>query len=119
MSIHMHSKLQLVHAARRADWTMFEYLLEQGGMISSNADSDADTQAVDALVRRRGTWIDAAGYLAHQHRIPSAAVRTIHEYLVGYNWQAVCDAIFRTSDNPSSLNRSINPLNIDESYYLL
>ena len=79
--------MQLIHAARRGDWTMFEYLLERGASIPF------DTQAIYVLLQRREDWIAVARFLAHQHHVPLAAVRTIHEFVVGFNWSAVCGPV--------------------------
>ena len=91
-SLHDHTVLllQLIYAARQSDWPMFEYLVERRPITSTAAESDADVQAV---MQRRESWVVAARTLAHQHRIPLSAVRTIHEYVVGFNWSAVCEAI--------------------------
>ena len=81
-----------MHAARQGDWTMFEYLLERGATLPSNLDSD-DAQAIGGMVERREDWITVARCLAHRYHIPLTAVRTIHEYVVGFNWPVVCQAI--------------------------
>ena len=85
--------MQLIYAARQADWPMFEYLVEQGAVARTITEPDADVQAVNGLMQRRESWVAAARTLAHQHHIPLSAVRTIHEYVVGFNWSAVCEAI--------------------------
>ena len=74
---------------------MFEYLLERGAVVTSitESDSDDDTQAVNGLMQRRGSWMAAARPLAHRYHIPLTAIRTIHEYVVGFNWSTVCKAI--------------------------
>ena len=85
--------MQLIHAARRGDWTMFEYLLERGAVLPSNIKSAADAQAVAGVVGRREDWLAVAACLAHRYHVPLTAVRTIHEFVVGFNWSVVCQAI--------------------------
>ena len=72
---------------------MFEYLLERGAVVPSIMESDADAAAVHGLMQRRESWVVAAKFLAHECRVSLTAVRTIHEYVVGFNWSVVCEAI--------------------------
>ena len=72
---------------------MFEYLLERGAIAHSVTESNADAAAVDDLMRRRESWVVAAKFLAHERHVSLTAVRTIHEYLVGFNWSVVYEAI--------------------------
>ena len=81
----------LVHAARRGDLSMFEYLMERGADITSNDELPEDRDMIAAMLQRRQEWIDQAVLLSHEWRIPLTAVRTIHEYVVGFNWSAVLD----------------------------
>ena len=72
---------------------MFEYLLERGAVLPFNLESDADAQAIAGMAGCRADWVAVARWLAHKYHIPLAAVRTIHEYVVGFNWSVVCEAI--------------------------
>ena len=81
----------LAHAARRGDLSMFEYLVERGSDITLDHDLPEDRDAIAAMLQRRQEWIDQAVLIAHRWHIPLTAVRTIHEYVVGFNWSAVLD----------------------------
>ena len=72
---------------------MFEYLLERGATLPSKIKPAADAQAIGGMVERREDWITVARCLAHGYHVPLAAVRAIHEYVVGFNWPVVCQAI--------------------------
>ena len=76
----------LIHAARRNDLSMFEYLVEHGAVISPDEEMD---ESIVAMFRRRQNWINQATALAHRWHVPLTAMRTIHEYVVGYNWAVV------------------------------
>ena len=57
---------------------------------------------IAAMLRRRQEWIDQAVLLAHRWHVPLIAVRTIHEYVVGFNWPAVLEGFntqMRVSDD--------------------
>ena len=81
----------LAHAARRGDLSMFEYLVERGAEITSNNEHSKDRDMIAAMLHRRQEWIDQAVLLARRWHVPLIAVRTIHEYVVGFNWSAVLD----------------------------
>ena len=82
----------LLHAARRGDLSIFEYLVEHGATFPSDEMmNDEDRSLVAAMLQRRQEWIDQAVLLAHRWHIPLIAVRVIHEYVVGFNWSAVFD----------------------------
>ena len=81
----------LVHAARRGDLSMFEYLVERGAEITSDDGQPKARGMIAAMLQRRQEWIDQAVLLAHRWHVPLAAVRTIHEYVVGFNWSAVLE----------------------------
>ena len=70
---------------------MFEYLMERGADITSDGEQPEDRDMITAMLRRRQEWIDQAVLIAHRWHIPLIAVRTIHEYVVGFNWSAVLD----------------------------
>ena len=79
---------------------MFEYLLERGAVVPSIMKSDTDAAAVRGLMQRRESWVVAAKFLAHECRVSLTAVRTIHEYVVGFNWSVVCEAIVQLPVQP-------------------
>ena len=81
----------LAHAARRGDLSMFEYLVERGADITLDDEQPEDRNMIAAMLQRRQEWIDQAVLLAHRWHLPLIAVRTIHEYVVGFNWSAVLD----------------------------
>ena len=81
----------LAHAARRGDLSMFEYLVERGVEITSDDGQSEDRDMIAAMLQRRQEWIDQAVLLAHRWHVPLTAVRTIHEYVVGFNWSAVLE----------------------------
>ena len=81
----------MTHAARRDDLSMFEYLVERGADSTSNDEQPEDRDMIAAMLQRRQEWIDQAVLLAHRWHVPLIAVRTIHEYVVGFNWSAVLD----------------------------
>ena len=86
----------LAHAARRSDFSMFEYLMERGVDLPSDMDMDMeeseDQAMIAAMLQRRQEWIDQAISLAGRWHLPLIAVRTIHEYVVGFNWAVVSRA---------------------------
>ena len=47
---------------------------------------------IAAMLQRRQEWIDQAISLAGRWHLPLIAVRTIHEYVVGFNWAVVSQA---------------------------
>ena len=77
-------------AAQQDDWSMFEYLAEQGAMIPPE---DEMNEAVASMLQRRQNWVVQAAWLAHERHLPLTAVRVIHEYMIGFNWSAVCGGI--------------------------
>ena len=80
----------LIDAARQGDLSIFEYLVEHGAMIPSEEAIDG---SVAIMLQRRQDWISLIAVLAHEWRIPPAAIRVIHDYVVGFNWSAVNDAL--------------------------
>ena len=52
-----------------------------------------DRDMITVMLRRRQEWIDQVVLLAHDYRLSLIAVRTIHEYVVGFNWSAVLDGL--------------------------
>ena len=83
----------LVHAARRGDLSMFEYLVERGADTTLVDEQPEDRDMIAAMLQRRQEWIDQALLLAHRWHVPLTAVRTIHEYVVGFNWPVVWAAL--------------------------
>ena len=82
----------LAHAARRGDLSMFEYLVERGADITLGDEQPEEDQGmIAAMLQRRQEWIDQAVLLAYRWHLSLIAVRTIHEYVVGFNWSAVLD----------------------------
>ena len=79
----------MTHAARRGDLSMFEYLVERGADITLDDEQPEDREMIADLLQQRQEWIDQAVSLAHRWHVPLIAVRTIHEYVVGFNWSAV------------------------------
>ena len=73
---------------------MFEYLVERGADIpmTMEMEDSEDQVMIAAMLQRRQEWIDQAVSLAGRWRLPLIAVRTIHEYVVGFNWAAVSQA---------------------------
>ena len=72
---------------------MFEYLVEHRAIIPNlDVVQSADASLVGAMLQRRQEWIDNVAQLALRRHLPSIAVRTIHEYVVGFNWAVVCQA---------------------------
>ena len=75
---------------------MFEYLVERGAdAINENQmerQGSEDQAAIDAMLQRRHEWIDQAISLAGRWHLPLIAVRTIHEYVAGFNWAVVSQA---------------------------
>ena len=84
-------------SAQRGDLSVFEYLLEHGAAMPSNAD-----ESVNAMIQRRRDWIDQALAIAHRWHVPLIAVRVIHEYVVGFNWLTICEDISIKSMNAST-----------------
>ena len=72
---------------------MFEYLVERGAdtIDETRMDGEApeDQAMIAAMLQRRQEWIDQAISLAGRWHLPLIAVRTIHEYVVGFNWVVV------------------------------
>jgi hypothetical protein len=56
-------------------------------------DGSDDATMIAAMLQRRRDWIDQAATLAHQWHAPLTAIRVIHEYVVGFNWPAVYEAL--------------------------
>jgi hypothetical protein len=85
----------LIHAARRGDLSIFEYLVAHGATIpvAVEVDGSDDTTMIAAMLQRRRDWIDQAAALAHQWHVPLTAIRVIHGYVVGFNWSAVYEAL--------------------------
>ena len=48
-----------------------------------------DQAMIAAMLQRRQEWIDQTISLAGRWHLPLIAVRTIHEYVVGFNWAVV------------------------------
>ena len=76
---------------------MFEYLVERGADISINEiqmerQGSEEQATISAMLQRRQEWIDQAISLAGRWHLPLIAVRTIHEYVVGFNWVVVSQA---------------------------
>ena len=69
-------------AAVRKDYAMFEYLSEQGNGLEGCSDAAA------MLLFRQQCTAHAASFAHHWH-LPLAAVRTIHAFVVGFNWPKV------------------------------
>lgn len=65
---------------------MLEYLVERG-IIAPPTDEDA---AYVTMLCLRRAWINHLLVLANQWRVSMTAVRTIHEYVIGFNW---CDVL--------------------------
>ena len=76
---------------------MFEYLVERGVDIPNNIGTEGseDQAMIAAMLQRRQEWIDQAISLAGRWHLPLIAVRTIHEYVVGFNW-AVVSQVFNS-----------------------
>ena len=72
---------------------MFEYLVERGAdaidEIPMEREGLEDQAMIAAMLQRRQEWIDQAVSLAGRWHLPLTAVRTIHEYVVGFNWAVV------------------------------
>ena len=70
---------------------MFEYLVERGVDIPNNIGTEGseDQAMIATMLQRRQEWIDQAISLAGRWHLPLIAVRTIHEYVVGFNWAVV------------------------------
>ena len=81
----------LAHAAKRDNCTIFEYLMERGADIVIR--DELPRPMLVAMLQRRQEWIDQATLLAHQWHLPLIAIRTIHEYVIGFNWSVVLDGI--------------------------
>ena len=75
---------------------MFEYLVERGAEpineIQIERKGLEDQTMIAAMLQRRQEWIDQAVSLAGRWHLPLIAVRTIHEYVVGFNWAVVSQA---------------------------
>ena len=73
---------------------MFEYLVERGVDIPMTMEMEGseDHAMMAAMLQRRQEWIDQAISLASRWHLPLIAVRTIHEYVVGFNWAVVSQA---------------------------
>ena len=78
---------------------MFEYLVERGADIPVKTIRKGfrqgkfeDQAMIAAMLQRRQEWIDQAISLAGRWHLPLIAVRTIHEYVVGFNWAVVSQA---------------------------
>ena len=75
---------------------MFEYLVERGvdtiNEIQMQRQRPEDQNMIAAMLQRRQEWIDQAISLAGRWHLPLIAVRTIHEYVVGFNWAVVSQA---------------------------
>ena len=92
----------MTHAARRDDFTMFEYLVERGADTTHEKPrryNDQDNAMIAAMLQRRQEWIDQAISLVGRWHLPLIAVRTIHEYVVGFNWAVVSQAF----NSPTSM----------------
>ena len=87
---------------------MFEYLMERGAdSITINVtqmehQGSEDQIMIAAMLQRRREWIDQAISLAGRWHLPLIAVRTIHEYVVGFNWAVVSQAF--NSSTQTNLN---------------
>ena len=80
----------LLHAARRGNLSIFEYLVEHGAtFLSDEVMDENDRSLVAVMLQRRRDWIDQAVGIVHHWRVPLIAIRVIHEYVVGFNWSAV------------------------------
>ena len=75
---------------------MFEYLVERGAdainEIQMGYRGFKEQDMIAAMLQRRQEWIDQAVSLAGRWHLPLIAVRTIHEYVVGFNWAVVSQA---------------------------
>ena len=89
------SKLQLIHAARYDNLTIFEYLVEQGAIIPKLT-TEGDNLSIKNVLQRRQDWVNQAVAIARRWQIPLTAIRTIHDYVIGFNWPASYEA-FRNS----------------------
>ena len=69
---------------------MFEYLVEHGATFTS--DEEMNESAI-AMLQRRRDWIHQAAAIARRWYVPLTAIRMIHEYVVGFNWPVVCEAL--------------------------
>ena len=89
----------LVHAARIGNMSAFECLVFHGAIIADSCESDnsQDASVIAAMLQRRQEWIDQAASLTHHWHVPLSAMRVIHEYVVGFNWSAVCQEAFSVS----------------------
>ena len=80
---------------------MFEYLVERGADITSEDELPEERDMIAAMLQRRQEWIDQAVLLAHRWHISLTAVRTIHEFVVGFNWSAVLNGFKLNADGAS------------------
>ena len=77
---------------------MFEYLVERRAdtideiQMERQGYDDQANGMMAAMLQRRQEWIDQAISLAGRWHLPLIAVRTIHEYVVGFNWAVVSQA---------------------------
>ena len=69
---------------------MFEYLMEHGAAIPSDEEIDG---AIVVMLQRRHDWVHRVVAIAHRWHIPFTAIRVIHQYVVGFNWTAVREAL--------------------------
>ena len=87
---------------------MFEYLMERGAEVDfiheipMGRQAPEDQTMIAAMLQRRQEWIDQAISLAGRWHLPLIAVRTIHEYVVGFNWAVVSQAF--NSSTQTNLN---------------
>ena len=97
----------MVHAVKRGDLIMFEYLVERGvdtiKEIQNGCQGSEAQAMIAAMLQRRREWIDQAISLAGQWHLPLIAVRTIHEYAVGFNWAVVSQAF----NSPTQTNVNV------------
>ena len=87
----------LLHAAIEGNFSAFEFLVEHGATPvdadDDESDVDIDMSVVDTMLNRRQEWIDLVATLVRYNRLPLVAARTVHEYVVGFNWSAVYESI--------------------------
>ena len=83
----------MTFAIRHKAVSLFECLLERGVVAPRNS------AGFDDMLRRRRQWIEQAAALARRWRLPMTAIRTIHEYMIGFNWSVVYEALFNLGEN--------------------
>ena len=86
----------LMYAAKEGQLPVVEYLVERGAdpihKTRKRRYGSEDKAMIAAMLQRRQEWIVQTISLAGRWHLPLIAVRTIHEYVVGFNWAAVSQA---------------------------